>query len=134
MKTIIVPIDFSESSVNALSFAAELSKRASAHLSIVNVLEDGDEEKIKSKLIDVVTSLKKTFGTHLSCESLIARGSLIKGLQEVIDVQQPSLIVMGTNGADNLKQVLLGSNTVNVIAKIKVPVLVIPEVAKFDDF
>jgi hypothetical protein len=31
MKTILAPIDFSEASINALSFAAELSKRTSAH-------------------------------------------------------------------------------------------------------
>jgi hypothetical protein len=41
---------------------------------------------------------------------------------------------MGTNGASNLKQVLLGSNTVNVIANIKMPILVIPEVARFENF
>ena len=46
----------------------------------------------------------------------------------------PDLIVMGTKGASGLKRILIGSNTVNVISKTKVPVLVIPEVARFKNF
>jgi hypothetical protein len=41
---------------------------------------------------------------------------------------------MGTKGASGLKRILIGSNTVNVIAKTTVPVLVIPEVARFENF
>jgi hypothetical protein len=41
---------------------------------------------------------------------------------------------MGTKGASGLKRILIGSNTVNVIAKTKVPVLVIPGVARFENF
>jgi len=135
MKTIIAPVDFSDASTNALSFAAEMSKRASAHLHIVNVLAPGDDEaETKSKLEAVVQGLQKTFGPDLKCESSVAQGSLVTALQERIDAQQPDLIVMGTKGASGLKRILIGSNTVNVIAKTKLPVLVIPEVALFKDF
>lgn len=135
MKTIIAPVDFSDASANALSFAAELSKRASASLTIVNILEEGaDEEGIKDKLEGLESDLKKSFGAGLDCKSLIARGSLMAALKEFIETQKPSLIVMGTKGASGLKRILLGSNTVNVIANIKVPILVIPEVARFENF
>jgi nucleotide-binding universal stress UspA family protein len=135
MKTIIAPIDFSEASDNALSFAAELSKRASAHLIIVHVM--GESEGVsdaKSKLKDIESDLKKTFGAGLKCQSSVLRGDLVDALKETIAFQQPDLTVMGTKGASGLKRILIGSNTVNVIAKTKVPVLVIPEVAKFEDF
>jgi nucleotide-binding universal stress UspA family protein len=135
MKTIIAPVDFSEASTNALSFAAELAKRASARLIMVNVFEKGeDEEDSKDKLKSVASDLKKTFGSNLNCETLVAHGSLITELKEIIKVQQPNLIAMGTKGASGLKRILIGSNTVNVIAKTKVPVLVIPEVARFENF
>ncbi len=134
MKTIIVPVDFSDASVNALSFAAELSKRASAHIIVVNIQEDEVEEEVKNKLKAIESNLKKSFGPDLNCVSMIAHGSFITALKEIIDVQQPSLIVMGTNGASGLKRILIGSNTVNVIAKIKVPVFVIPEAARFENF
>jgi len=41
---------------------------------------------------------------------------------------------MGTKGASGLKKILIGSNTINVIAKTRTPVLVIPEAARFENF
>ena len=127
MKTIIAPIDFSDASTNALSFAAELAKRASARLIAVTILEVGeDETNAKNKL--------KAIESDLKCETLVARGDLINSLVAVMEAQHPDLIVMGTKGASGLKRILMGSNTVNVIAKTTVPFFVIPEAAKFEDF
>lgn len=135
MKTVIAPVDFSEASRNALLFSAELCKRASAPLVVVNILQEGeDEEETKKKLKDLEQDLKKSFGSGLKCETLIARGELVASLQKIIVNQKPDLIVMGTKGASGLKRILIGSNTVNVIAKTTVPVLVIPEVARFENF
>ena len=135
MKTILAPVDFSEASANALSFAAELSKRSSARLIIVNILQkDEDEEETKNRLKTIESDLNETFGAELMCESSLAHGNLISTLEKIIAVQQPDLIVMGTKGASGLKRILIGSNTVNLIAKTKLPVLVIPEVAQFENF
>jgi len=135
MKTIISPVDFSDASANALSFAAELSKRASARLIIINILQKGESEsETKNKLRSIESDLKRSFGSGLNCESSLAQGSLINTLKKIIEDQQPDLIVMGTKGASGLKKILMGSNTVNVLANTKVPVLVIPEVARFENF
>ena len=93
-----------------------------------------DEEETKNKLKSIESDLKKSFDPDLNCESSIAHGDLITTLKKIIAVQQPDLIVMGTKGASGLKKILIGSNTVNVIANTKVPVLVIPEVARFENF
>ena len=135
MKTVLTLVDFSETSANALSFAAELCKRSSARLVIVNVLKKGeDEEDAKSMLTALESGLKNSFGSGLKCELSVAHGDLIPTLKKIIVVQQPDLIVMGTKGASGLKKILIGSNTVNVIANTKVPVLVIPAVARFEHF
>jgi len=135
MKTILALVDFSDASTNSLAFAAELSKRASASLVIINILQKGKgEEEIKNKLKSIESDLKKSFNSDLKCESSIAHGELITTLRKIIAARRPDLIVMGTKGASGLKKILIGSNTVNVIAKTKVPVLVIPEVARFENF
>src|SRR5215203_3256809 len=134
MTTVLTLVDFSEVSVNALSFAAELCKRASARLVIINILQKGEDADAKNMLSAIESGLKNTFGTDLKCESSLAHGDLIPTLKKIIAVQQPDLIVMGTKGASGLKRILIGSNTVNVIASTKVPVLVIPEVARFENF
>ncbi|HEY2349836.1 MAG TPA: universal stress protein [Puia sp.] len=133
MTTILTLVDFSDASANAVSFAAELSKRSSARLVISNILQkDVDEEETKDRLKSIESDLKKSF--DINCETFLAHGSLITTLKKIIAVQRPDMIVMGTKGASGLKKMLIGSNTVNVISKIKVPVLVIPEVARFENF
>src|SRR5436190_390898 len=135
MKTILAPIDFSNASTNALAFAAELTKRASANLIVVNILpKGGDEAEAKIKLKSTEVELKKTYGPKFSFKALIAKGTLITELTKIIKDKKPSLIVMGTKGASGLKRILIGSNTVNLLAKTKVPVFVIPEVARFESF
>jgi nucleotide-binding universal stress UspA family protein len=135
MKTIIVPIDFSDASKNALSFAAEISKRASLPLVVLNILGRSDDaDKAKAKLEKEVSELKKKFGADLKCKYGVVRGSLVTTLKREIKLRQSNLVVMGTKGASGLKRILIGSNTVELIAKTKVPVLVIPRVAKFENF
>src|ERR1700733_9867835 len=133
MKTILAPVDFSEASANSVSFAAELSRRSSARLVIVNILQKGeDENETDAKLKSLKSDIKKSF--EVECETSFAHGSLIPALKKIIAVQLPDLIVMGTKGASGLKKLLIGSNTVKVISNTRVPVLVIPEVARFKNF
>jgi len=135
MKKILAPVDFSDASTNSLLFAAELSKRASARLIIINIVKKGeDEEDARNRLKSMEMDLKESFDSNLNCESFLGHGTFITTLKKITAAQQPDLIVMGTKGASGLKRILIGSNTVNVISKTKLPVLVIPEVARFEDF
>lgn len=135
MKIILAPVDFSDASDNAVSFAAEISSRSAARLVIVNIIQKGeDENKSKLKLKALESDLKRTFDSGLSVESSLAHGNLVTALKKVLAVQQPDLIVMGTKGATGLKKILIGSNTVKVLSNTKLPVLVIPEVARYEKF
>jgi nucleotide-binding universal stress UspA family protein len=135
MKTILAPVDFSEASANAVLYAAELARKSSARLKMVYVLQKEDDEKeIVAKLKSMESEVRRAFDSQLDCESFFVHGHLIDGLKKIMAVQQPDLIVMGTKGASGLKKILIGSNTVNVIANVRSPVLVIPEVARFSDF
>lgn len=135
MKTVFAPVDFSDVSGNSLLFAAELAKRASARLVIINILTDDDDDKqAKEKLKSLELDLKKSFGDDLKCGTLIGRGDLIDSIKKLIADEKPDVVVMGTKGASGLKRILIGSNTVNVIANTTVPVLVVPEAARFEDF
>ena len=135
MQMILASVDFSDTSRNALSFAAELSSRYATRLVIVNVVQRNEEEReAELKLSSLETELKERFGAGLQCEVFIAHGSLVGVIEKITAAQRPDLVVMGTKGASGLKKILLGSNTVQVISNIKVPALVIPEVARFEQF
>ena len=135
MKQIIAPVDFSDNSTNALAFAAELAKRTVSRLTILHIMQSREQENdAEKKLKSIEAGLKKTFGTELKCETSLMHGNLVSGMKKIIASKNPDLIVMGTKGATGLKRILIGSNTVSVMAKTKLPVLVIPEQAKFKNF
>lgn len=135
IKSIITPVDFSTEASTALMFAAEISKRASAKLTILHALQGNqNEEDAKQQMGQLVASIKQTFGTDLFCDSQVVAGDLLSALHTQIGIEQPDLIVMGTKGASGLKKILIGSNTVKVLATIKVPTLIIPETVKFEVF
>ncbi|MGZ8538040.1 MAG: universal stress protein [Flavisolibacter sp.] len=135
MKTILALVDFSDASNNALSFAAELSRRTSARLVLSHILQkEEDEPEAFTKLKFIESDLKKSFNSDLNCESSVVHGNLIDTLKKIIVARQPDLIVMGTKGASGFKKILIGSNTVQVIANTELPVLVIPELARFNNF
>ena len=131
LNTIIAPVDFSKEAGTALKFAAELCKRTSAKLIILHALqEDQNQAEAKQHLSQLVEDLQKDFGKELICEQVVAQVDLISALE----IRPADLIVMGTKGASGLKKILIGSNTVKVLSHVKVPVLVIPETVKFEEF
>ena len=117
MKTIIAPLDFSDSSFNALNFAAELANRAKARLIIMHAQKTSDDkDDSERKLKSAEKALKINFDTNFSCEIYISNGNLMEAMNDLIPKLKPDLIVMGTKGATGLKRIFIGSNTVNVIS------------------
>ena len=122
MKTVIAPVDFSETATNALHFAADLSRRASARLVIVHIGDDDDDiEDAKTKIKALETNVKQTFGPSVNTQTVVEQGDLVPVLNQVATAHQADLIVMGTKGASGLKRILIGSNTVKLIAKTNIP-------------
>ncbi|MGC3947202.1 MAG: universal stress protein [Chryseolinea sp.] len=135
MKTILAPVDFSEASLNALSFAAELARRSSAKLIVGTVTQaERDEDEVSAQLEEALTNLRVSFGGDVNCSPAIVVGDLIESIMQMIGDYRPDLVVMGTKGASGLKEILIGSNTVKVLARTTVPVLVVPESALFERF
>ncbi|GAA0879231.1 hypothetical protein GCM10009119_21990 [Algoriphagus jejuensis] len=135
LKSIIVPVDFSDAAFNALLFAAEIAKRVSARVTILHSLEaNEDQEAADQKLKQLDAKLHASFGADLKCESLVMKGGLIQSIEGLAKNIIPDLIVMGTKGATGLKRILVGSNTIKVLGRVKAPVFVIPATARFENF
>lgn len=152
MKKIICPIDFSKASLNAIEFAARIGKKHQSHLTLVYVFteeahndllsESADftfdqwKQKVEVKLGKLVkevndNSLKKGL---LHCDYTTGQGDLTKVIVRLAKEKDYSMIVMGTNGASDLTETYVGSNTVKVIDLSACPVLCIPEEASWHKF
>ncbi len=148
MKKILVPVDFSKPSLNALSVACQLAVRANAGIDLLHVnvmashtMSDPYDDfpaavaaseayhKEATERIEVLkaTILKEPAYSSLRVEAKVIGGSMIPIIKELVTEDGIDLIVMGTLGASGWKELFLGSNTERVIRHAPCAVLVIPE-------
>ncbi|RKS53692.1 nucleotide-binding universal stress UspA family protein [Gillisia mitskevichiae] len=151
MKNILLPTDFSENSLNAIDYALEFFKGTSCNFYILNVQKSSDfltadlvtaapEASVyeaiasdnKKQLMDLIRTYKLQFAhENYSLKPIFDYDNLVNAINETLAAHKVDLIIMGTNGATNAREILFGSNTIRVIRNIKCPLLVIPEDYKF---
>jgi len=93
-------------------------------LKIDDILEQYSLQDLKREkhLIDQIDGLDK-----LDIDLISGKGDLVKVINQLNEKRPIDLIVLGSKGSNNLKQLILGSNTDRVVRLSKCPVLVIPE-------
>src|SRR5690554_1118572 len=147
MKHVLLPTDFSENSWNAIQYAMNLYKNETCtfHLLhtytpiIYNVeyvmgypaqfgMGDAIRDTSQKNLDELVEKITKSlaFNPLHKFVTLARFDTLVSGIKEFISENTTDLIIMGTKGATGAKEVLFGSNTVQVFKDIKCPVLAIP--------
>ena len=143
MKTILLPTDFSQHSENALKAAALLAQHHQANLIVVHIANLKDASLIKSQeqsfeeTLFSVRLAEKNFAEFLdepylkdvAVTSLIKKNSNFNQINEVLEANDVSLIVMSSHGTSGLQEIIIASNTEKVIRFSDVPVLVIKEEA-----
>jgi nucleotide-binding universal stress UspA family protein len=152
MKKIVLPTDFSENSWNAIKYALQLFKNKTCTFYILNTytpviyhvdylqvssaqfgLADAMKESSLKGLETIKTKIKDEFNNPKHTFSQIsAFNSLISEIKELFEGNVMDFIVMGTKGATGAKEVLLGTNTVQVIKNIKCPIIAVPDYFDFE--
>ncbi|MBW8199587.1 universal stress protein [Flagellimonas abyssi] len=139
MKSIIVPVDFSNQSEKALKVAASLAKEQNAELFVLHMLElspaiMGESGYIsQEQVVHLIKLGEKRFSDFLdkpylkdiTVTPVIKHYKVFSEVAEVAEKHKADLIVMGSNGADGLQEIFIGSNTERVVRTSDVPVLVI---------
>jgi len=139
-KKIVATVDFSDSSVTALKFAAGLCQSVNGELSVVGVHNTvsyspvsalgyihqrfvEESRKLREKLEKIVSAV---CDVKLNTKIFILLGIPEIEIQKFAERKKASLIVMGQSGAGKMKKLMLGSTVSHVINTSKIPVLVIP--------
>ncbi len=136
------PTDFSDAANNALEYAAKLTQLCSGELIIMHVegisfaaelgwnltgaaQVEHNATMVARRLEEICSEMNKMFKISVDYEVDVTS----KTLSDVISncEERNLLVVMGTNGADDLYQYFFGSATYRVIKEIRCPILVIPE-------
>ncbi|HSK13857.1 MAG TPA: universal stress protein [Phnomibacter sp.] len=142
MKNILVPTDLSANALKALNYAAALAQKCDAALHILhtytlleNVFIEGksmrdawNEQQKKEKgaeLLRIRQDLAEKY-PHVRAECHLFTGPTEDAILQYSEKASIDLIVMGTQGASGLAEILVGSVTAGIIGRSKVPVLAIP--------
>lgn len=132
MNTVIVPVDFSPTSLHAAKYAAQL---LTGHYGVTLVLyhsysksseaakAEADLEKLKAELME----------NHIVKMEILAHeeDDFVEGLEKAARHRAADLVIMGITGKSALSQVFFGSNTLKMAETKACPVLIVPEEAPF---
>lgn len=140
IKNILVPVDFTETSENAVDHAAILAKGINATLTLLNVIEQTSEvnpmslevqsmtnlateqeSATKPKMRDLQDKILQKHGVRII--TAIATGHIYTEILNYIKEYSVDLVVMGTHGASGYKEMFIGSNAQRVVTLADIPVL-----------
>lgn len=146
-KKILLPTDFSKNSINAINYAIELYKDESCEFFILhsyyllgfsknNLMSPEPTEKKLNEVKEQAENNMKKLKVHarFNVENsqhtfyfLNEFGSFIDILKKIVEKENIKLIIMGTRGETNDKNIILGSNAVITMEEVRnCPVFVIP--------
>lgn len=148
MKTLLVPTDFSDNAKNATVYAVELAKKIDANVILFHVYHTpvyttpdaggfyyepdldlaNENQQIMQKYLE---DIRKITGTNVPLEGIVKEGFALEEINREAEERKVDLVIMGTQGANGLAEIIMGSNTSSFIMKSKVPVLAIPKYSMF---
>ncbi len=159
MIKLLVPVDFSDYSLNALKYAIKLGEKLPSEITLAHcfpeIVDESDlgipagtevkdpqklirEERAKEKnwLEDLKRKTEQEFTTeqkqNIKIKTRFEIGYAEDVLLTISEDMKPDVIVMGTKSKDETIKELLGSVTSDVIKKARVPVLTIPADSEID--
>jgi nucleotide-binding universal stress UspA family protein len=141
-KHILCPIDFSDTSIRALTYATAFAARYGARLEVMHVVP-GFEERVPLETgrandsgggpvshDDVLAALRRSLqeagATGLNTTVLAYEGRPHALIAHRAQAQPADLLVMGSHGRSGFNRLLLGSVTEKVLRTVSCPVLTVP--------
>lgn len=140
-KKILYPTDFSDVAKNALDFIKTLEDADKKEVIVLHVMDENImyfssryapelfvtiEEKIKENIVKDLSRIKVSLAERgFTVRIRLERGVPFREILRVEQEEDVSVIVIGSHGVSNVKEMLLGSVSEKVIRKSKKPVLVI---------
>lgn len=157
VRKILVPVDFSDASLRACSFALGLAGKLKAEIKLIHVYYNPvldiapfdtshayqinlvnylheSEQNARHQLVKLAKDLKqqvKTTNPDLKISTSLSNGLAAEEIASAASKFKPGLIIIGTRGIGNQTGGFLGSVTAKLIEKTKTPILAIPEHSRF---
>ena len=143
MKTILVPTDFSVTSEYACKIAAKIAKKTNATVYLIHLIElpKGVIDMAASSKFSIPESMlylrkirekilkikEKLFHEDIHVKYFIKLNNPFDGILKYANKIEADLIIMGSKGHSELKEIIIGSNTEKIVRSSKRPVIVVKQ-------
>ncbi|MEC4890203.1 MAG: universal stress protein [Nitrospira sp.] len=138
VRRILVPVDFSDCSLEALEYAAWLAQRSGASLSLLHVLEpisygldftlshEPKREEMRARVTQRLAGFVEALaGAKIAADSHVRGGLPADSILDSARTLPADVIVMGTHGRRGLSHLLSGSVTEAVLRQSRCPVMTV---------
>lgn len=141
MRTILVPLDFSNTSAKALTYAIRMAEQFGSKIILVNVIEpiatpdlayhplmlESEESRAAARRAIESTARKARLPDSMLDRIVIRNGAPFVEITEAARTLKADLIIITTHGYTGLKHVFMGSTAERVVRHAPCPVLVVRE-------
>jgi nucleotide-binding universal stress UspA family protein len=133
MKTVIIPVDFSSTSLSTAKYAIKMLAGIEAvNLVLFHAFDKASDEEEAHFQLDKLKTELKTFGSTVINLHAELNSDFPEALTRFARHAAASLIVMGLTGKSKLEQIFMTSNTLKIVDKNPCPVMVVPPNADFN--
>ncbi|MFT5685990.1 MAG: nucleotide-binding universal stress UspA family protein/predicted phosphoribosyltransferase [Myxococcota bacterium] len=125
-RTILVPYDFSDTAQRALNEAARIARHTGAALHLIHVaLPERAKEDALSESRTLADIAEHPDHDDLTVTHAVTFGTPDAMILETINTSGADLVVMGTNGRQGIRSLLVGSVAQKVVRSSPIPVMVL---------
>jgi nucleotide-binding universal stress UspA family protein len=135
MKTIIVPLDFSDESLTGLDLALILAGKTGANVQLVHVigkhiaankeLFDKENQHAKEKFEDILQKCREKGNISCVVNYTVSEGQIFKEIADLADKYDDPLTVLSTHGASGFEELFIGGNAYKIISHSRNPVITV---------
>jgi len=136
MKKILVAIDFSECSINALEHAISIANKADAGLEMMFVVKPDSSHDILTEGAQTLSAMVKDKFDELiekykgkidqsKISYLIREGKVYKEIVHEAERKDIFLVMAGTHGSSGFEEFWIGSNAYRIVSSLRKPIITI---------
>ncbi|PKP39276.1 MAG: hypothetical protein CVT98_02415 [Bacteroidetes bacterium HGW-Bacteroidetes-15] len=135
MKNIIVPIDFSDESINGLRMAIIIANKFKSRVQMVYVQKlpsevgrvglDEEHKKVTQAFKKLTGEYAKKMHDSKMLDFIIKKGKIYREVVNQAQAFENSLVICSTHGASGFEEFFIGSNAFKIISASDIPVITI---------
>ena len=133
MKTIIVPIDFSNECLTGLDLALMLAGKSGAGIQMVHVVTgtkdiphgvlETKHQEAKINFEKILQEYKDKVNKHTTLSYIVKEGKVYKEVDNQAGSFEDSVIVLSTHGRSGFEELFIGSNAYKIVSTSSKPVI-----------